>query len=47
MDMIKKHRQDYEYPQNAQFNIYAIISNFFNKLQWNFAKKIKTTQENW
>ena len=31
MDMFKKHRQDCEHPKNAQFDIYAITSNFFNK----------------
>ena len=25
--------------KNAQFDIYAITSNFFNKFQWNFGKK--------
>ena len=29
--MSKKRRQDCEYPKNAQFDIYAIASNFFNK----------------
>ena len=32
-DMFKKHRQDCEHPKNAQFDIYAITSNFFNKFQ--------------
>ena len=31
MDMLKKHRQDCEHPKNAQIDIYAITSNFFNK----------------
>ena len=38
VDMFKKHRQDCEHPKNAQFDIYAITSNFFNKFQWKFAK---------
>ena len=38
-DMFKKHRQDCQHPKNAQFDIYAITSNFFDKFQWNFAKK--------
>ena len=37
--MFKKHRQDCEHPKNAQFDIYAITSNFFNKFPWNFATK--------
>ena len=37
--MFKKYRQDCEDPKNAQFDIYAIIPNFFNKFQRNFAKK--------
>ena len=40
MDMFKKQRQDCEHPKNSQFDIYAIILNFFNKFQWNFAKKM-------
>ena len=32
-DMFKKHRQDCKHPKNAQFDIYAITSNFFNKFQ--------------
>ena len=27
------------HPKNAQFDIYAITSNFFTKFQWNIAKK--------
>ena len=38
MDMFKKLRQDCEHPKNAQFDIYTITSNFFNKFQGNFAK---------
>ena len=38
MDMLKKHRQDIEHPKNAQFDIYAVASNFLNKFQCNFAK---------
>ena len=37
--MLKKHRQDCEHPKNAQFDIYAITSNFFNKFPWHFATK--------
>ena len=37
---VQKHRQDWEHPKNAQFDIYEITSNFFNKFQWNFAKKL-------
>ena len=33
MDMFKKHRQDCEHPKYAQFDIYGITSNFFNKFQ--------------
>ena len=29
--MFKKHWQDREHRKNAQFDIYAITSNFFNK----------------
>ena len=32
-DMFKKHRQDCKHPKNAQFDIYAITSNFYNKFQ--------------
>ena len=32
-DMFKKHRQDCEHAKNAQFDIYAITSNFLNKFQ--------------
>ena len=32
-DMFKKHRQDCEDPKYAQFDIYVITSNFFNKLE--------------
>ena len=38
--MFKKHRKDCEHQKNAQFDIYAITSNFFNKFQRNFAKKL-------
>ena len=31
--MFKKHRQDFEHVKNAQFDIYAITSNFLNKFQ--------------
>ena len=31
--MFKKHRQDCEHPENAQFDLYAITSNFFDKFQ--------------
>ena len=40
VDMFKKHRQDCEHQKNGQFDIYAITSNFLNKFQWNFAKKL-------
>ena len=33
MDMFKKHRQGCEHPKNAQFDIYAKTSNFFNKFR--------------
>ena len=33
LDMFKKHRQDCEHPKNAQFDIYAITSNLFNKFR--------------
>ena len=32
MDMLKN-RQDCEHPKNAQFDIHAITSNFWNKFQ--------------
>ena len=38
--MFKKQRQDFEHPKNAQFDIHAIYSNFFNKFQSNFAKNV-------
>ena len=37
--MFKKYRQDCEHPKNAQLDICAITSNFFNKFRLNFAKK--------
>ena len=43
--MFKKHRQGGELPKNDQFDIYAITSNFFNKFQRNFAKKLIITQQ--
>ena len=36
--MFKKHGQYCERSKNAQFDIYAINSNLFNKFQLNFAK---------
>ena len=33
LDMFKKHRQNSEHPKNAQLDIYALTSNFFNKFQ--------------
>ena len=36
LDIFKKHRRDCEHPKNAQFDIYVITSNFFNKLWWDF-----------
>ena len=36
--MFKKYWRDYELPKNAQFDIYAITSNFFNKSRWNLKK---------
>ena len=30
---VQKHRQDFEHAKNAQFDIYAITSNFLNKFQ--------------
>ena len=39
-DMFKKHRQDCERPRNAQFDIYTITSNFFNKFWCNCAKNL-------
>ena len=38
--MFQKRKHNCEYPKNAQLDIYAITSNFLNKFQWNFAKKI-------
>ena len=39
--MFKKHRQDCEHPQtNAQFDIYAITSNFFIKFQLHLAENL-------
>ena len=37
---VPKHIHDWEHPKNAQFDTYEITSNFFNKFQWNFAKKL-------
>ena len=39
-DMFIKHRQDCEHLIDAQFDIYAITSNSFNKFQLNFAKHL-------
>ena len=33
LDMFKKHGQDCEHPEKAQFDIYAITSNSFDKFQ--------------
>ena len=47
VDMFKKHRQDCEHPKNAQFDIYAITSNFLSKFQWKFAKNLIIMKQIW
>ena len=47
MDMFKKHRQGCEHPKNAQFDIYAKTSNFFNKFRWNLQKKLIIMSKIW
>ena len=38
--MLKKHRLDCEHPKNAQFDAYAINSNFFKQTLIKFSKNV-------